>query len=146
MTEPPAFRTSAIPTGSMPSGSVPTGQGDLASALAALEHGRTDTGCSTRHRMSRPAKRAVLTLTFVALLIAGTINLVTLTPGSRDSVDSGSRANVVFSNAQAGTCLNWPPDAPDKPSFVQCRADHMFEVARPSGCRQHGRAVPARGA
>ena len=133
MTEPHTFRTSAIPTSP-----TPTGQGDLASALAAMELARAETVCANRRRMGRPAKRAMLTLTFVALLISGVINLLTLTPGARESAASGSRASIVFSNAQTGACLNWPPDAPDKPSFVQCRADHLFEVAKPVGMNSFG--------
>ena len=52
------------------------------------------------------------------------------TPDTRDAPSGDSRAGVVFSNAQSGTCLSWPADSPDKPSFVQCRDDHMFEVAK----------------
>jgi hypothetical protein len=67
----------------------------------------------------------------VVLLVGGVIQLFTSTPETRPFADSGSRASIVFSNAGTGTCLSWPPDAPDKPSFVQCRSDHMFEVAKP---------------
>lgn len=66
----------------------------------------------------------------VFLLIAGIIQLLTATPDLRGEPNTGSRAAVVFGNAQAGGCLSWPPDAPDRPSFVQCRDDHMFEVAK----------------
>jgi predicted heme/steroid binding protein len=74
----------------------------------------------------------------MVLLVAGVIELFTLTPEVRPAADGGSRASVVFSNAQTGTCLSWPPDAPDKPSFVQCRSDHMFEVAKPVGMNSFG--------
>ncbi|MDT5071015.1 MAG: hypothetical protein QOH82_335, partial [Mycobacterium sp.] len=65
----------------------------------------------------------------VVLLVGGIIELFTSTPETRPPAADGSRASIVFSNAQTGTCLSWPRDAPDKPSFVQCRSDHMFEVA-----------------
>ena len=77
-------------------------------------------------------------MVMMVLLLAGVIELFTLTPDTRPAADGGSRASVVFSNAQAGTCLSWPPDAPDKPSFVQCRSDHMFEVAKPVGMNSFG--------
>jgi hypothetical protein len=74
----------------------------------------------------------------IALLVGGVIELFTLTPETRPAAETGSRASIVFSNAGTGTCLSWPPDAPDKPSFVQCRTDHMFEVAKPVGMNSFG--------
>lgn len=74
----------------------------------------------------------------VFLLVGGVIQLFTATPETRTRVDGGSRASVVFSNAGTGTCLSWPPDAPEKPSFVQCRSDHMFEVAKPVDMNSFG--------
>ena len=41
-------------------------------------------------------------------------------------------------NAKSGTCLNWPADEPDKPSFVQCTDDHVFEVAKPVDMNNFG--------
>ena len=81
-------------------------------------------------RSARSNRRATLGLALVFLLIAGVIQVLTVTPDLRDEPNTGSRAAVVFGNAQAGACLGWPPDAPDRPSFVQCREDHMFEVAK----------------
>ena len=75
-------------------------------------------------------RRAALGLALVGLLIGGVIQLLTATPDTREAPSEDSRASVVFSNAQTGTCLSWPADSPDKPSFVQCRDDHMFEVAK----------------
>ena len=77
------------------------------------------------------ARQALLTL-LVALLVGGVVAVVEM--GARDAnpsaaASAGSRANMVFSNADAGTCLNWPKGAPDQPSFVQCMDDHLFEVA-----------------
>src|SRR4051794_38915458 len=108
--------------------------GDLDTARAALEcrptgpqptFGPADCGHSAHSN-----RRATLGLVLVALLIGGVIQLVTATPDTRAARSTDSRAGVVFSNAQRGDCLGWPPDAPDKPSFVQCRDDHMFEVAK----------------
>jgi hypothetical protein len=78
-------------------------------------------------------RRAVLALSLFVLLLGGILQLATSTPDTRSEPNTGSRANVVFSNALTGTCLAWPPDSPDKPSFVQCSDNHMFEVARPVG-------------
>jgi hypothetical protein len=89
-------------------------------------------------RRGRTHRRGLLTLVMIALLVGGVIELLTATSENRPAVDAGSRASIVFSNAQAGTCLSWPPDAPDKPSFVQCRSDHMFEVAKPVGMSSFG--------
>jgi hypothetical protein len=77
------------------------------------------------------ARQALLTL-LVALLVGAVVAVVEM--GARDANPSaaaseGSRANMVFSNADPGTCLNWPKGAPDQPSFVQCMDDHLFEVA-----------------
>lgn len=115
-----------------------TTTGDLASALAALEDRRTGAAGDVKHRLSHPAQRAILTVTFVILLIGGAISLLILSLTSQTPTADGSRASIVFSNAQRGACLNWPPDAPDEPSFVQCRADHMFEVAKPVGMNGFG--------
>jgi Septum formation len=80
-------------------------------------------------RSPRSNRRAALGLLMIGLLVGGIIQLLTVSPDIRDTPSGDSRAGVVFSNARAGTCLNWPADAPDKPSFVQCRDDHRFEVA-----------------
>jgi Septum formation len=81
----------------------------------------------------RSNRRAMLALSLFVLLLGGVLQLATSTPQTRSGPNEGSRANVVFSNALTGTCLAWPPDSPDKPSFVQCSDNHMFEVARPVG-------------
>lgn len=111
----------------------PTGNGvpDLASVLAALEDRCPGPEGEAKRRQARAHRRGALTLVMVALLVGGVIQLFTSTPETRTAAGSGSRASIVFSNAGTGTCLSWPPDAPDKPSFVQCRSNHMFEVAKP---------------
>lgn len=103
---------------------------DLASVLAALERDRTpaeDPDCA-----GRASRRGMLTLILVGLLIGGVIELATSSPDrARDAASGQTRAETVFSNAKTGSCLNWPVDEPDKPSFVYCADDHMFEVAKP---------------
>lgn len=122
-----------------PRPSLPTGKGaDLASVLVALETRCSGADGPTTRRLARTRRRGALTLAMMVLLVAGVIALFTLTPDVRPSADGGSRASVVFRNAQSGTCLSWPPNAPDKPSFVQCRSDHLFEVAKPVGMNSFG--------
>ncbi len=108
---------------------------DLASALAALDKGRSDDELC---RNKRSGRRAALTLVLIALIIAGVIDVATPTNRTRTPPNGVTRADVVFNNAQTGACLSWPPDAPDEPSFVQCRDDHMFEVAKPVGMNAFG--------
>lgn len=111
--------------------------GDLESALAAIQR-RDPSGPIPRPaaltcepvRSAHSNRRAALGLALVGLLVAGVIQLLTSTPDLLRSPTTDSRASVVFGNAQAGACLSWPADEPDRPSFVQCRDDHMFEVAK----------------
>ncbi|MCW2557171.1 MAG: hypothetical protein JWP55_1135 [Mycobacterium sp.] len=103
---------------------------DLASVLAAL--GTPQTPVEEQQRTARANRRGLLTLALIGLILGGVIQLATSTPQRERTASSGeSRADVVFGNAHSGTCLGWPPDEPDKPSFVQCAGDHMFEVIKP---------------
>lgn len=117
----------AIP---MPGGEDPD---DLASALAALEKKRSGPTQSTPGRPGRAQGRAILMVVLVGLLIGGAVDLFASTSQSQRQAAAESRASVVFSNAESGTCLSWPANAPEKPSFVRCRDPHMFEVAKPVG-------------
>ncbi|MEU0497323.1 septum formation family protein [Mycobacterium sp. NPDC006124] len=108
-----------------------TGAPDLASVLAALDQAGAGPHDEAKRLQTRAHRRGILTLVMIVLLVGGVIQLLTSTPEAPRTADGGSRASIVFSNAGTGTCLSWPPDAPDKPSFVQCRSDHMFEVAKP---------------
>jgi hypothetical protein len=103
-----------------------------------MEAGCAGADGEARRQLAHAHRRGLLTLVMIALLVGGVIELFTLTPETRQPVESGSRASIVFANAGTGTCLSWPPDAPDKPSFVQCRSDHMFEVAKPVGMNSFG--------
>jgi hypothetical protein len=103
---------------------------DLASVLAAL--GTPQTPVEEQQRTARANRRGLLTLALIGLILGGVIQLATSTPQRERTASNGeSRADVVFGNANSGTCLGWPPDEPDKPSFVQCAGDHMFEVIKP---------------
>lgn len=104
---------------------------DLASVLAALDDKCSGPAGEAKQRQTRAHRRGILTLVMMVVLVGGVIQLLTSTPETPRTATGGSRASIVFSNAGTGTCLSWPPDAPDKPSFVQCRSDHMFEVAKP---------------
>ena len=123
-------------TSGMPAVRETSGDGtrDLASVLSALETKCSDGGSGG---LARSQKRGILTLILIGLLVGSAFELLTLTPTAR-TAETGTRASIVFSNAQSGACLGWPPDAPDKPSFVQCRDDHMFEVAKPVGMNSFG--------
>ena len=94
-------------------------------------------------RSAHANKRATLGLALVALFVGAVIQLLMTTPDTRDGPSEDSRAGVVFSSAQAGNCLSWPADAPDKPSFVQCRDNHLFEVAKSVGMDNFGEPCQA---
>ena len=117
---------------------------DLAKALGALDpqSARTSEGSAPLgrepRRRSGPARQLLITA-LSGLLVAGIVTVLRTeaNPAAGDAVDSSAnhRATVVFGNATSGACLNWPPDTPDRPSFVFCRDDHMFEVAEPVDMR-----------
>lgn len=104
---------------------------DLDTALAALARKRSAcAGSDDGHRSPRANKRATLGLVLVGLLVAAGIDLSMSSSTAREPLARDSRAATVFSNAEAGACLSWPLGEPDKPSFVQCSGDHLFEVAK----------------
>jgi hypothetical protein len=122
---------------------------DLAEALGALgpQELRSSEGSgSPAQQVRRPIRRLgparqVLATALSALLVAGVVTVLR-TDEVNQTADSGDssanhRATVVFSNATSGACLNWPDSAPDRPSFVFCRDDHMFEVAEPVDMRNY---------
>lgn len=107
---------------------------DLDTALAALARRRDlaaagASGSPCPSPTTRTNRRAAIGLLLIGLLIGGTLQLTAPDSIIRDP-NKDSRAAKVFANAQPGTCLSWPADEPDKPSFVQCSSDHLFEVAR----------------
>lgn len=105
-------------------------ESDLDAALSALARKRSACADSDgEHRSPRANKRATLGLVLVGLLIAAVLDLSLSSPTSRETLAKDTRASTVFSNAESGSCLSWPIDEPDKPSFVQCSGDHVFEVA-----------------
>jgi Septum formation len=113
--------------------SLPIGEDpdDLATALAALERKRSCPTSPKPARLGRAQGRAILVVVLIGLAIGGAVDLIAATSQSHRPAAGENRASVVFSNAESGSCLSWPPNAPDKPSFVRCRDPHMFEVAKP---------------
>lgn len=122
---------------------------DLAEAVGALgpQELRSSEGSGLpAQQVRRPirrrgAARQVLATALSGLLVAGVVTVLRTDDANQpaDSGDSSAkhRATVVFSNATSGACLNWPDNAPDRPSFVFCREDHMFEVAQPVDMRNY---------
>ena len=104
---------------------------DLASVLAALDDKCSGPEGDAKQRQTRAHRRGILTLVMIVVLVGGVIQLLTSTPEAPRTASGGSRASIVFSNAGTGTCLSWPPDAPDKPSFVQCRSCLLYTSPSP---------------
>jgi hypothetical protein len=133
------------PTSSPPS----VDTGDLATVVAALDGERSPAGEPTQgsgrdsrsRRVRRTSTHRALVLTALGgLLIAGVIVVLGFHVGdtirtanithTHAGYSPGSRANVVFGSARSGNCLTWPINSPDQPSFVECKDDHLFEVAQ----------------
>jgi hypothetical protein len=113
---------------------------DLTTALEALGNERSAPGeppassAPEPHRRTRRGTRHALLTVLTALLVGGVVAVVQSHINDAHPLAHGGaadRANVVYSNADSGSCLNWPEGAPNQPSFVQCTDDHMFEVAEP---------------
>jgi hypothetical protein len=108
---------------------------DLATAVEALQRARPAVAEPTQpqRRTGRGAlARQALCVLMGGVLFGGVVSLVEIDARDADlsaNTAAGSRANVVFSNADPGSCLSWPNNEPDKPSFVQCSENHLFEVA-----------------
>jgi hypothetical protein len=85
------------------------------------------------HRLREPSARRGLGFILICLLAGGVIALLEL--GDKAAVrgntgyNTADRAGVVFSSARSGNCLAWPQNSPDRPAFVSCGDDHLFEVA-----------------
>ena len=80
------------------------------------------------------ARRALLLTALGGLLIAGVA--IALPIGTKSPLGGlagpeapGLAANQTFVDAKAGDCLNWPDNAPDAATIVDCTGDHRFEVA-----------------
>ena len=79
-------------------------------------------------------RRALLLTALGGLLIAGTVTALPIGGqgplGAVVAADKlGAAANPTFTDAKPGDCLNWPDNAPDAATIVDCGADHRFEVA-----------------
>jgi hypothetical protein len=88
-----------------------------------------------RHILRAVSAHQVLITALCGLLVAGVLTVVQLrvdnASRTADANDAAAhRATIVFGNAKSGDCLAWPENSPDRPSFVLCRDDHLFEVAQ----------------
>lgn len=79
-------------------------------------------------------RRALLLTALGGLLIAGAV--IALPFGSKGplTVAAGPEGvpgpvNATFADAKPGDCLNWPDNAPDAATIVDCATEHRFEVA-----------------
>jgi predicted heme/steroid binding protein len=82
----------------------------------------------------KSTRRALLLTALGGLLIAGTVIALPIRDkgplGNVVAAESlGPAAQGTFANAKAGDCLNWPDNAPDAATIVDCKDDHRFEVA-----------------
>lgn len=92
---------------------------------------RSGRGSKALHATS--TRRALLLTALGGLLIAGAVTALPI--GSRGALGGvapelpGLAANQTFAEAKLGDCLNWPDNAPDAATIVDCTGDHRFEVA-----------------
>jgi hypothetical protein len=78
--------------------------------------------------------RRVLLLTALGgLLIAGVVTALPMAhrgPLAAAGITEGTAASSpAFADAKPGDCLNWPDNAPDAATIVDCGGEHRFEVA-----------------
>lgn len=81
-----------------------------------------------------PTRRALLLTALGGLLIAGVVTALPV--GGRGPLGAyvaaerpSAAANRTFADAKPGDCLNWPDNAPDAATIVDCAGEHRFEVA-----------------
>jgi hypothetical protein len=79
-------------------------------------------------------RRALLLTALGGLLIAGVV--IALPVGTKGPLAATARpegvpgpVSATFADAKSGDCLNWPDNAPDAATIVNCADDHRFEVA-----------------
>jgi hypothetical protein len=68
--------------------------------------------------------RMLLPLILVSIVVVATSVAVALRMADHDATDPSPTSNVA-----SGDCLTWPAGKPDRPAAVDCRGDHLFEVA-----------------
>ncbi|WP_280825652.1 septum formation family protein [Mycobacterium sp. OTB74] len=102
--------------------------GDLDAAVAALR-AKCPQPAAKPHN-SKTSHRGLLALLLCAEFVGGVFALFAANQEARPSASPDSQANGVYVNAHSGSCLVWPPDAPERPSFVQCAGPHLFEVVK----------------
>ena len=92
--------------------------------------------CTAAHRAGRPADRRDGHRAAV--------------PQQRDAEQrrpgrsAGASTNPTFANAKTGDCLNWPDNAMETATIVDCTDDHRFEVAEAVDMRAFPGASSAR--
>ncbi len=82
----------------------------------------------------KSARRALLLTALGGLLIAGTVTALPFRNNATlnnvvPADPLGTSTNPTFANAKAGDCLNWPDNAMETATIVDCKDDHRFEVA-----------------
>ena len=91
-----------------------------------------------RSLQATPTRRALLLTALGGLLIAGVTTALPASAGNTGPLgrleakavpSAGSRSSATFENARSGECLNWPSKSPDRATVVDCKDDHLFEVA-----------------
>ncbi|WP_167838104.1 septum formation family protein, partial [Mycolicibacterium sp. NCC-Tsukiji] len=90
-------------------------------------------------------RRALLAALLCAQLIAGVVTVAAVGPSAGGATDD-DHTDAVFRSANAGSCLTWQPEPPQRPAFVQCSSPHLFEVvnAVPGDGDQESCAVSGR--
>jgi Septum formation len=132
---------------SAPTGPAPTTdeRNDLADALTAVADRQT--GRPAGGSAVPSTRRTLVHMALGSLLIAGVFAALNVGPDDGDRVamlsrpapepSADSQADVVFDHARAGDCLTWANNAPDRPAFVECSTDHLFEVAESVDMRNY---------
>lgn len=110
---------------------------DLSRAIAAIDR-KSSPGIESKGPSSRGAttRRALAIVALGGLLIAGVIIATSsTTKGQEATPTAAGHINYVFDNARSGDCLSWPTNKPDQAYFVDCKDEHLFEVAESVGMR-----------
>ena len=108
---------------------------DLSRAIAAIDR-KSSPGIESKRPTSRGAviRRALVILAFAGLLVGGIIVATSSTTNRQAATPTpAGHINYVFNNAKSGDCLSWPTNSPAQAYFVDCRDQHLFEVAESVG-------------
>ena len=83
---------------------------------------------------AQSTRRVLLLTALGGLLIAGVVTALPINIPHRLGVAAtpekiGPIGTSAFAEAKRGDCLNWPDNAPDAATIVDCAGEHRFEVA-----------------